>query len=149
MFINIRAFFAENLIPQQGAYGERQVHEIRYAAAALLVICAKADFVEYPEEREVIVELLQNKFDIDPEMIGKLLEYAEEQSGVLGLQEFTRLVNEHYSEDDKSLLIKNLWQVAYADGRLDKFEEQYISRVAFMIDVSPPRVQALKDDSAL
>lgn len=145
MLTDIRAFFAENLIPHDGSHGEKQQYEIRYAAAALLVTCAKADFVEDPDEQKLIVGLLEKKFGIDHEMIVSLMEYADEQTGVKGLQEFTNLVNEHYSDEDKTLLIENLWRVAYADGRLDKFEEQFVSRVAFMIDVSPDEVQVSKD----
>lgn len=144
MLTDIKAFFAENLIPHDGPHGERQQHEIRYAAAALLVTCAKADFVEDPDEQRVIVALLEDKFGIDHDLIVSLMEYADEQTGVKGLQEFTNLVNEHYSKEDKNLLVENLWRVAYADGRLDKFEEQFVSRVAFMIDVSPGQVQSLK-----
>ena len=148
MLTDIRAFFAENLIPHEGSQGKRQKHEVRYAAAALLVTCAKADFVEDPDEQKLIVELLESKFDIDHDMIVSLMDYADEQTGVKGLQEFTNLVNEHYSADDKQLLVENLWRVAYADGRLDKFEEQFVSRVAFMIDVSADQVQASREAAA-
>ena len=49
---------------------------------------------------------------------------------------FTQLVNEHYNYEDKEKLIENLWSVAYADGRLDRYEEQFIRKVAGLIHVA-------------
>ena len=39
------------------------------------------------------------------------------------LYEFTRVINDHYSAEQKLKLIGAMWAVAYADGDLDKYEE--------------------------
>ena len=49
---------------------------------------------------------------------------------------FTDLVNTHYDKDDKIALIDCLWKVAFADGRLDHYEEQFITKVSSHIEVS-------------
>jgi uncharacterized tellurite resistance protein B-like protein len=49
------------------------------------------------------------------------------------LYEFTRLVNDHYSYDEKYALVGAMWQVAYADKSLNKYEEHLIRRVAELI----------------
>ena len=46
------------------------------------------------------------------------------------LYEFTRVINDHYSAEQKLQLVSCMWQVAYADGNLDKYEEHLIRRVA-------------------
>jgi uncharacterized tellurite resistance protein B-like protein len=130
--------------PHDGLHGEKIAQEIRYAAAALLVVCAKADFEELPEEIGAITKLLEETFGLSNEIIEELIEHVSEDTGVKGLDEFTRLVNQYYSEEDKLVLLENLWRVAYADGRIDKFEEQYISRVAFMIDVPQSQVKEMR-----
>ncbi len=130
--------------PHDGLHGENVAQEIRYAAAALLVVCAKADFEEHPEEISAITKLLEETFELEKKIIEELMECVDEETGVRGLDEFTRLVNQHYSEEDKLILVGNLWRVAHADGRVDQFEEQFISRVAFMIDVPQIQVKAMR-----
>ena len=146
--MDLKSFFAVNLTPPDGHHGERQLHEVRYAAAVLLVVCARADFEKHPEEERAIIQLLEETFSLEHELIETLLEHIQEEEIVKSLQQITELVNRHYTMEDKHVLIENLWKVTYADGRLDKFEEQFISRVAFMIDVPESRVQACKLSAA-
>ena len=51
------------------------------------------------------------------------------ESGSEGV-EFTRVINDHYGPGEKLTLIASMWQVAYADGDLDKYEEHLIRQVA-------------------
>jgi len=44
--------------------------------------------------------------------------------------EFTRVINDHYTPQQKLQLISGMWTVAYADGDLDKYEEALIRQVA-------------------
>ena len=46
------------------------------------------------------------------------------------LYEFTRVINDNYTPQQKLQLISAMWVVAYADGNLDKYEEHLIRRVA-------------------
>ena len=119
-----------------------ECHEVRFAAAALLVVCARADFEEHSEEQSTILDLMENTFDLDEEGLHELLDLVDPDAAVTDLQEFTKLVNQHYFAQDKRVLIENLWRVALADGRIDRFEEQYIARVAFMISVSGDEVSS-------
>jgi len=139
---DFNSFFQEKMAPHGSQ--SQVMEEIRYAAAALLVVCAKADFEEHPEEFDAITKLLASAFQLGEHEIGELIGYVEEDTGLKRLEEFTNLVNQYYSLEAKEMLIENLWQVAFADGRLDQFEEQYISRVAFMIDIPQRHVAAIK-----
>ena len=143
MLTDLPSFFSERMAPSLAvdpASNER--HEVRFAAAALLVVCARADFEEHPEEQSTILKLLERTFGLRGESLDELIELVDPDAAVTDLQEFTGLVNEHYSDEDKRVLIENLWRVAFADGRLDRFEEQYIARVAFMTGVSDDQVRA-------
>jgi len=50
--------------------------------------------------------------------------------------QFTQLVNDHYSYQDKVKLMENLWRVAHADGRLDRYEEHFLRRVSGLLHLS-------------
>ncbi|MBL6691665.1 MAG: TerB family tellurite resistance protein [Pseudomonadales bacterium] len=139
---DVEKFFETNLLPSQG--GDRQLYEVRYAAAALLIACAKSDFEEDPDEEEVIVGILRDRFEVDEELLDRLVEFADAHTGTMGLETFTRLVNKHYTEGHKLMLIEDLWRVAFADGRIDKYEDMFIYRVAGMLDISREQVQSLK-----
>ena len=50
--------------------------------------------------------------------------------------QFTQLVNQHYDHDAKIQLVENLWQLALADGRLDKYEEQFVRKISGLLHVA-------------
>lgn len=120
--------------------------EVQFAAAALLMVCAKSDFLDHPEEDKAIVDALRSVFSLDEAAVEELLANVTEATAVRQLQEFTSLVNRFYLPENKRELIENLWRVAYADGRLDRYEELFIGRVAFLISVPTDVVQACRTE---
>lgn len=135
--LNITRFFHEWLMPDQTADPADRQRDIRYATAALLLEVAKADFGQDDLEHAVIVAMLRDTFDLDEETLQSLVQIAEQATQeATDVYQFTMLVNEYYSYEDKVRLIENLWRVAYADGRLDRYEEQFIRKVAGLIYVS-------------
>lgn len=136
-------FFENRLIPGEG-FTEKQLYEIRYAAAALLIACSKSDFEEDPDEEDVIVELLQKHFDVDEALLDELIGVADRMTSSASLEFFTDLVNKYYNQDAKLVLVEDLWRVAFADGRIDQYEDLFIGKVAGLISVDPEQVLALK-----
>ncbi len=141
MLDDLTTFFTERLTPAPRESRAADHKALPYAAAALLVVCARSDFQHHPEEKQTIEKLLKQTFSIDEERIEELMFLLDNEATATSLNDFTRLVNRYYSEDDKHRLLENLWRVAFADGRLDKFEEQYIARVAFLIHLPQSVVQ--------
>lgn len=134
MLEDLKKFFAENLDPKASADTK---HTIEYATAALLIELAKSDLEEDELERTLIVAMLRDTFDLSEPEIVALVAFAENGSKEANdLFQFTKLVNEHYSHEDKNTLVENLWLVAFADGRLDKYEEQFIRKVSGLLHLS-------------
>ena len=80
--------------------------------------------------------LLCETLDLSPEEVDRLLRQAGEQlDEATSLYDFTRVINDHYSAAQKLELVSSMWRVAYADGRLDKYEEYLIRQVAELIYV--------------
>ena len=65
-----------------------------------------------------------------------LRDASDEVDQDTSLFDFTRVINDHYSASQKLELIESMWRVAYADGRLDKYEESLIRQVAELTYVS-------------
>ena len=110
---------------------ESQQHRMQLAAAALLIETARADFTQDAAEQDKLQELLSSALDLTASEVHELVTAAENRvDGATSLYEFTRVINDHYSAEQKLQLISAMWTVAYADGDLDKYEEHLIRQVA-------------------
>ena len=137
MLSSIKKFFEDHLQPEIFD-GTTNAEGIEYATAALLIELAKSDFAEDPLERQLIIAMLQDTFTLAEVDLQELLTLAESgTSDANDIFQFTSLVNDHYTSDQKIILLENFWKVAYADGRLDKYEEQFIRKVAGLINLPP------------
>ena len=106
-------------------------HQLRLAAAALLVETARADFTQDASEEAALAELLRRELKLSAAEVDELLALANHRvDESTSLYEFTRVINDHYTPQQKLQLISAMWVVAYADGNLDKYEEHLIRRVA-------------------
>ena len=65
-----------------------------------------------------------------------MLDARERVEGATSLYDFTKVINDHCSPDQKLQLISAMWTVAYADGDLSKYEEHLIRQVADLTYVS-------------
>lgn len=137
MIEDIRKFFAEKLNPPQDASEEERRLGIQYATAALLIEVAKSDFDQDEMERALIFAMLKDTFELLESQLNELVSLADKATeDAHDIYQFTQLVNDAYSYEDKSQLIINLWRVAFADGRIDRYEEQFIRKVAGLLHVS-------------
>ncbi len=139
----------KKLLLENPAEQHREPHDIKLAAAALLVEVARADHDQLPEEEQAMGRLLASTLQLSGDEVDEVLERAgtavEEATS---LYEFTRLVNDHYGPDDKRALIAAMWQVAYADDSLDKYEEHIIRRVAELIYLPHAEFMRTKHEAA-
>ena len=118
--------------------------EFRYAAASLMIACSKADLFEDPEEQRVIKQILEETFDISGSTIDRLLEFADTASEGEYLGEITILINEQFNDRDKRFILEKLWCVAYADGRIENQEREFIDRIADEINLTQEDVNAAR-----
>ncbi|WP_421865871.1 TerB family tellurite resistance protein [Motiliproteus sp.] len=110
---------------------------LQLATAALLIEVSRADFSVDDTERQAVIELLDSQFELTKPELEKLIELAEQEADqATSLYQFTRLINDAFSAEQKRLLVLNLWKVALADGYIDKHEDHLIRKVADLIHVS-------------
>jgi uncharacterized tellurite resistance protein B-like protein len=60
----------------------------------------------------------------------------DESAQATSLHQFTTLVHQHCTEHEKFELLVSMWELAFADNDLDKYEEYVIRKVADLIYVS-------------
>lgn len=133
MIDRIKQFFTSEI---SNPYGDI-AHQHQLAAASLMVEVMIIDRHLDSAELNVIKQLLEQQFELNEDEISQLISLAQKEvDEATSLFQFTRLVNDHFDRSSKNHLMKNLWQVAFADDQLDKHEEAIIRRIAELIHVS-------------
>ena len=110
--------------------------ELQLALTALLVEAANSDHHFDQAQREVIAQLIENRFKLSHAGAQTLLAAAERTASESAeLFHFTRIINERLSLEERVGLIEMLWEVAYADRVLDEYEDSLLRRVGGLIYV--------------
>ena len=118
---------------------------IRSATAVLMVDVARADYVFDDTEFDSVLRLIQSHFDLSAEEAAALVNMADEKADDLtSLHEFTQLLHNNLDEQEKARIVGLLWRIAYADGRLDKYEDALVLKISDLLHVSRGKVMQLK-----
>jgi len=89
-----------------------------------LVEIAKADGDFSDNERKRIIALMKNDFELDDECVNELLTLSEQKvKDSVSIYEFSSVINESFTQQEKLELLKNLWRIIYEDGKLDSHED--------------------------
>jgi uncharacterized tellurite resistance protein B-like protein len=111
--------------------------ETQLALTALLIEAACSDSHFDAAERDVIARMLERRFSLSVADARGLLAAGEAAAAESAeLFHFTRIINERLSPEERVELIEMLWEVAYADGVLDKYEDSLLRRVGGLIYVA-------------
>ena len=136
MLLAIKQFFEEKLSVNAQHATQQDDKRIELATAALMFELMRTDSRIDERERQALTQLLSETFGLDKTSLQELLSMAEiAASEATSLFEFTSLINESYSYDQRVRLIENLWRVAFADQKLDRYEEHMIRNVSDLIYV--------------
>ena len=109
----------------------------RLAAAALLIHVMTVDGKETGEERDKLHELLRRQFNLDDDLTTELIEEAtaaDRES--VDLYRFTSQLVRSLDEDGRRRIVKMMWEMVYADGRLNEFEDNIVWRASDLLGIS-------------
>lgn len=108
--------------------------DLQLAAAVLLLEVGCSDFERHPDEKTAALRALGLAFSLNVEQLGILYEHAVHSvDNAISLYEFIGVINRECSREQKMTLLEDLWRVAFADGRLDKYEDHRIRRIAELL----------------
>ncbi len=120
--------------------------EIELTAAVLAYEIARSDGEISKDELLVLMEEIESisaKVGKDKFEILKIIEIYSKDT--ISFHEFIEDINNGYSKEEKHSLLKFMWKIAYADGKLDVDEERLVRRVADLIKIKDIEVLKLKD----
>ncbi len=136
MLKTLKKFFSDRIHDAEPTKEERQ-HALQIAASVLMIEISRSDAHVSESEEKTILRALQDTFDLDAEESENLMALANEKTDeAISFHEFTREVNDQFSPQEKVELIKLLWDVALADGTIDKYEDFYIRKITDLLYVS-------------
>lgn len=107
------------------------------AAAGLMFEVVWADHDVGAEELQAMSAALEQLFGLAPQQIDNIIAQSRAQhEESVGLFDLTRAINEQADAAEKYGIVLALWQIAFADQQLDRFEEHMIRRVSELLYVS-------------
>ncbi|MDF0533373.1 TerB family tellurite resistance protein [Shewanella yunxiaonensis] len=113
---------------------QQQAHSINLAAACMLLEVVYADEKLDGAEARLLPEVLEQNLGISATDCSTLLEEAKRnRNNATSLFQFTSIINENFSLEQKQQLVLSMWQLAYADGELCRYEDQIIRRSADLL----------------
>jgi uncharacterized tellurite resistance protein B-like protein len=137
MLSTITSFFENHFSAEKNNTETHTAHQLQLASAALMIELSKADQSIDESETNALVKILKQCFDLSETDLNELIQLAEQEAKeATSLYQFTSLINTHFEYEEKVQLILNMWEVAYADGKIDRYEDHLIRKVADLLYLS-------------
>ncbi len=134
MLQQIKLFYEKHIaLPAPEEINEENTH---IACAALFVEMMSIDNKLNNDEHEMTLKRVRKMFSLSLDKANTLISLATEQKNqATDYFQFTSLINRGFTQEQKVALIKTMWQIAYADGQLDKYEEALVRKIADLLHV--------------
>ncbi|MGH6834052.1 MAG: TerB family tellurite resistance protein [Methylocella sp.] len=136
MFDALKSFIAEVAGAEAPArsFGEE---DYRLAAVALLINVANVDGETSLAERRRLQTIIAERFGLDAKQVLELIALAEQSDReAVDFYHFTSVLKRALDDDGRQRIVEMLWDIAFADGVVDEFEENTIWRIAELLGVS-------------
>jgi uncharacterized tellurite resistance protein B-like protein len=111
--------------------------KIRLAASIILLEAAHADYDCSEKELEHVIGTLCSDFKLTRDHAEELVDLAHrERSRAVDLFEFTNLINNEFSKDDKRAVLEAVWRIIHIDGQLEKHEDHFARKLTYLLRLS-------------
>ena len=137
MFNNVTQFFTElaGRLQDRDAPENNQHREL--VTAALMIEMARADGQVAEVELSQIKQMLEERFNLlNDDQVALMALASDKADHATSLFEFTTELKALLDQPTRIEMVELLWSVAYADNKLDKYEEQLVRKVADLLYVS-------------
>ncbi len=125
--------------PHSAAPEQRQLH---LAVASVLHEATRVDLKDSPAEQAAVERALETLFGLGPAERSRLLQDGRERARRLtSYYAPVSVIKREFDLPRRVLLIEHLWRIAYADGRLDPYEDHFVRKIAHLLYV--PNTQCI------
>jgi uncharacterized tellurite resistance protein B-like protein len=117
--------------------GRFEENDYRLAAAALLIHASTIDGNMTDIERNKLRAVLKSRFSLDDPATDELIDVSTlAENEAVDLYRFTSLLNRSLDEPGRLGIVEMMWEVVFADGRVNEFEDNLMWRAADLLGVS-------------
>lgn len=117
-------------------HADSEIDEARIAVVALCNQVMAADGRVTPEERNVVTDMLKQRFGLEGRALTALLEAgARAEKDAVDYFRFTSVLKRALSVEQRTAFIGLLWDIVYADGQKSEVEDHVIWRIADLLGV--------------
>jgi uncharacterized tellurite resistance protein B-like protein len=111
--------------------------DYRLATAVLLVRAATGNNGLLADRRARLHELIKGGFALDETAASRLIAQAiEADLHAVDLYQFTSRITSSVDDEGRRRIVEMIWEVIYAGGRVGDFEQNFVWRVADLLNVS-------------
>ena len=127
-----RIFESTEVTPPHGY----ELRHLELAVASLLHESTRVDLKELPEEYAAARNALADLFAISGnDSVALLEEGAKRARQLTSYYGPVSAVKRDFDLPRRIFLIEHLWRIAYADGKLDPYEDHYVRKIAHLLYV--------------
>ena len=113
-----------------------ELERIQVATCIILLEVAKSDDEFSSIEKATLKAILKKKFEISTETVEELIEMAsKKREESVDLWQFTNLINQNYTKEEKIKIVESAWRVIYADKKLDGYEDHLVHKLAKLLQL--------------
>jgi len=111
--------------------------KVQIATCSLFIHMAEADGHFDDAEFDMIIQIMTDIFRLNSKDIHTIIrESKHELKESISISEFSSVIRDTFTDDEKFELMLNLWRLIYVDKRLDMYEDNLIKKIAASIGVS-------------
>jgi len=130
----LKEIFLPNINKANNPFSDISKHQI--ATCALLIEVANADDEFTKVEKEKIIEIMQNSFELNKDQVSKLIELANQSlKDSISLYEFTDILNNNFSHNEKKEVLKNIWRLTFADNHMHEYKEYFVRKISKIMNL--------------
>jgi len=113
-----------------------EIERIQVATCIILLEVAKSDDEFSSIEKTTLKAILKKKFDVSAEAAEELMEMAsKKRNESVDLWQFTNIINQNYTKEEKIKIVESAWRVIYADKKLDGYEDHLVHKLAKLLQL--------------
>ncbi len=133
----VQRFFGKTDRNGAGTSRPRGERNVPVAVCALFLEMGRIDEKFTAAELDTVIGILREKYGLSPEHAEALVAEADRNlKESIDYWHFTHLINENYSTDEKLETMEMLWRIVFVDGRMDKYENYLMHKLATLLRLS-------------
>ncbi len=131
---NLKKRLLKKVTSDLDAQEQDESERVQMATCVILLEVAKSDDEFSSIEKATIEAIFKKDFDISDEAAAEMMEIAKKKrEESVDLWEFTHIINENYSKEEKKKIVEAAWKVIYADEKLHRYEDHFVHKLSKLL----------------